>query len=250
MAISRSAGGGGVDAPAVDQDVAGGGVLEAGDDAQQRRLAAARGADEDAELAVADLEVDALDDVGGAEGLGDGLQGELAHGVAPQSLTGRPVRTLSSAARQTASEATASWRWRVRSWSSRDRAGDEGGLAVAERLVAGLVGHREVLDRAGRCGGGGSPRSWCGCRCRRSGRSRACGSRRRRSGRPRPSRRRRCRTSSGPSRPRTSRASRRRRAPGSGRSCTCRAAISSERRRPMPRTSTGFASVIWHMTST
>ncbi len=39
--------------PAVDQDVAGGGVLEAGDDAQKRGLAAAGGADEDAELAVA-----------------------------------------------------------------------------------------------------------------------------------------------------------------------------------------------------
>ena len=35
--------------------------LEPGDHAQQRRLAAAGGADQHAELAVADLEVDALD---------------------------------------------------------------------------------------------------------------------------------------------------------------------------------------------
>ena len=81
MAIPRSAGAVGVDAAAVDHDVAAGRVLEAGDHAEQRRLAAAGGADEDAELAVGDREVDALDHLGLAEGLGDGAEVELAHAV-------------------------------------------------------------------------------------------------------------------------------------------------------------------------
>ena len=46
-------------------------LLEPGDDAQQRRLAAAGRADEDDELAVGDIEVDALEDVDLAEGLLD-----------------------------------------------------------------------------------------------------------------------------------------------------------------------------------
>ena len=79
MAISRSEGGVSVHAPAVDQDVAGGGVLEPGDDPQQRGLAAAGRADEDAELAVGDLEVDALDHVDRTEGLGDSCEVERAH---------------------------------------------------------------------------------------------------------------------------------------------------------------------------
>ncbi len=48
-----------------------GDVLEPGDQAQQGRLAAARRADEDDELARLDVEVDALDDVDGAERLLD-----------------------------------------------------------------------------------------------------------------------------------------------------------------------------------
>ena len=57
-----------VDPLAVEGDVAGGDVLEAGDQPQQRRLAAARRADEDHELARLDLEVDALDHVDRAVG--------------------------------------------------------------------------------------------------------------------------------------------------------------------------------------
>ena len=49
-----------VDDPAVDRDLAGGDLLEAGEHAQQRRLAAAGRADEDDELAVADLDGDAV----------------------------------------------------------------------------------------------------------------------------------------------------------------------------------------------
>ena len=55
-----------VDHPAADRDLAGGDRLEAGDHAQQRGLAAAGGADEDDELAVGDVEVDAVDDLGSA----------------------------------------------------------------------------------------------------------------------------------------------------------------------------------------
>ena len=47
--------------PSID-DRAAGGVLEPGDQPQQRGLAAARGADEDDELAVLDVEVDVRDD--------------------------------------------------------------------------------------------------------------------------------------------------------------------------------------------
>ena len=46
------------DVAAVDDDLAAAGVLEAGDQPQQRGLAAARRADEDDELAVVDVEVD------------------------------------------------------------------------------------------------------------------------------------------------------------------------------------------------
>ena len=53
----------------VDQDLAGGQVLQPGDEAQQRGLAAARGADEDHELAVADVEIGIGDDDRITEGL-------------------------------------------------------------------------------------------------------------------------------------------------------------------------------------
>ena len=58
-----------VDPLAADDDVAAGDILEPGDHAQQGRLAAARRADEDDELAFRDLEVDALDDFEVAERL-------------------------------------------------------------------------------------------------------------------------------------------------------------------------------------
>ena len=69
MAISRSAGGSVVDLAAADGDVAGGDLLQPGDQAQQRRLAAARGTDEDDELAVLHLEVDVVEHLRRSEGL-------------------------------------------------------------------------------------------------------------------------------------------------------------------------------------
>ena len=57
--MPRLAGGTAFDVLAVDQQVAASLILEPGDDAQQRGFAAARGADEDHELAVGDIEVDA-----------------------------------------------------------------------------------------------------------------------------------------------------------------------------------------------
>ena len=57
--------------------------LEAGDDPQQRGLAAARGAEQHDELAVGDVEVDALEHVGLAEGLADLVDLELGHDGSP-----------------------------------------------------------------------------------------------------------------------------------------------------------------------
>ncbi|MPM22122.1 hypothetical protein SDC9_68572 [bioreactor metagenome] len=71
-----------VDAGAVDREVAGGDVLQSDDHPQQCRLAAAGGADEDHELAVGDVEADALD---GREAvvvrLHEVLEGYLGHGL-------------------------------------------------------------------------------------------------------------------------------------------------------------------------
>ena len=58
-----------VDALAVDPDLAAGDVLQPGDHPEQRRLPAARRADEDAELAVLDAQVDAVDHLGVAVAL-------------------------------------------------------------------------------------------------------------------------------------------------------------------------------------
>jgi hypothetical protein len=54
---------------AVEQHAAGIGYLEAGDDAQQGRLARAGGAEQRHQLAVADVEVEVVADDGGAEAL-------------------------------------------------------------------------------------------------------------------------------------------------------------------------------------
>ena len=64
--------------PPID-DLAFGDVFEAGDHPQQRRLSAARRADEDDEFAVGDLEVGAVDDLVGAEALDDISQRNTRH---------------------------------------------------------------------------------------------------------------------------------------------------------------------------
>jgi hypothetical protein len=65
---------------AVDQDLTGRDVLEPCDQAEQRRLAAARGADEHREFAVLDFQIDVIDDVDGAERLAHGFEFDAAHG--------------------------------------------------------------------------------------------------------------------------------------------------------------------------
>ena len=82
----------------VDQDLAGGRVLEPGDEPEQRGLAAARRPDEDDEGAVVDGEVDVADDADLAEALLDAFQFDLAHDGGPY-FTAPKVRPRTS------------WRW-------------------------------------------------------------------------------------------------------------------------------------------
>ncbi len=68
------------DVDAVDLDRAAADILQPGDEAQQRGLAAAGGADEDDEFAVIDVEVDAGNDLDLTEDLAHALECDLAHG--------------------------------------------------------------------------------------------------------------------------------------------------------------------------
>ncbi len=61
------------DGGAVEVDVAGGGRVEAGEQAEQRGLAAAGGAHDGDELALGDGEVEAFEDVDGAGAVADGF---------------------------------------------------------------------------------------------------------------------------------------------------------------------------------
>ena len=85
-----------VHALAVDQEVAAGDRLEAGDHAQQRRLAAARGADEDGELAGIDGEVDAVDDLDVAVPLEDLLRGRRSWSCKTLRQPARVFRMLAA----------------------------------------------------------------------------------------------------------------------------------------------------------
>ena len=83
----------------VDQHLSGGDVLETGDEAQKRRLAAAGGADKHRELAVLDIEIDAVDDADGAERLAHVLQLNASHGsnsLLPDHLTAPKVKPRTS----------------------------------------------------------------------------------------------------------------------------------------------------------
>ena len=64
---------------AADEEIARRDVLEPGDEAQQGRFSAAGGADEDDELAVANVEIDAVDDLHPAEGFLHVLEDDISH---------------------------------------------------------------------------------------------------------------------------------------------------------------------------
>ena len=70
-----------VDAAPVDEAVAARDVFEPGDQTQQRALAAARGADEGHEFAVAHVHVHVVQHLDAAVGLGDFLEADFGHGV-------------------------------------------------------------------------------------------------------------------------------------------------------------------------
>ncbi|MNZ63644.1 hypothetical protein D3C78_817950 [compost metagenome] len=60
-------------------------VLETGDDAQQRRFSAARGADENDEFAVFDLKIDVMQHMNGAERLVEVFEFQTSHHLLPLS---------------------------------------------------------------------------------------------------------------------------------------------------------------------
>ena len=64
-------------------DAAGGRLIEAGEDVQERRLAAAGRADHRDELALANRQRDVLQRFDGAEGAGDGFEPEPLSGHSP-----------------------------------------------------------------------------------------------------------------------------------------------------------------------
>ncbi len=80
-----------VDHFSVDADLAGADLLQPGDHAQRGGLAAARRAHQHDELAVADLEVDVLDDVRGVELLVQVLELYARHLAQPLTLPVMPV---------------------------------------------------------------------------------------------------------------------------------------------------------------
>ena len=75
-----------VDDLAADFDVAGVGVLESGDGAKQRALAAAGRPDQHGELAVGNVEVDAANRANRAVALVQGANSDVRHLVAPHPL--------------------------------------------------------------------------------------------------------------------------------------------------------------------
>jgi hypothetical protein len=78
-----------VDDGAADRNLALGDLLEPGDHPQQRRLAAARGPDEHAELTVGDRDVDTADHMRGSEVLVHLANGHCRH-VPPSSSCDPP----------------------------------------------------------------------------------------------------------------------------------------------------------------
>ena len=64
----------------IDQDAAGGRTLQPGDQAQQRRLAAARGTDDHQHLAIGECQIDAVQHVDQAEALAQAVEFQGRHG--------------------------------------------------------------------------------------------------------------------------------------------------------------------------
>ena len=83
MPMSRLFGGDARDVLAVDDDPARVGAVEAGDEPQRRRLAAARRPEQREELALAELDLDAVERLHGAEVAVEVLQFEVGHQRAP-----------------------------------------------------------------------------------------------------------------------------------------------------------------------
>ena len=76
------------------------------------------GPTKDHELAILDIDVDVFQHVDGAKGLVHACERQCRHPASPVRRIGLPRRILSSAARQIASDWTASLIWRVRSMFS------------------------------------------------------------------------------------------------------------------------------------
>ncbi len=66
---------------AADRQPAFGNSFQAGNHPQKRGLAAAGRADKNTELAIGNIEIDALDDIDGAKAFLDGAQADVAHRV-------------------------------------------------------------------------------------------------------------------------------------------------------------------------
>ena len=139
-------------------------VLKTGDDAQKGGFAATRGADKDHEFAFLDIDVDGSSTLQFCRRTCICFSGRaLSLRCLREIGTGCPVRMLWSAARQIASDLTASSMWRVRSISSVMAAQDVILFGGTQLVVARLAGEIGPCGHPGVCGSEGR-RPWCGHR--------------------------------------------------------------------------------------
>ena len=87
MAMPRCDGGTSLTCAVGDVHLAAGDFLKAGDHPQQRRLSAAGRTDKHDELALLDIQIDAMDDIHRAVGLADILQLQPCHVILPFILS-------------------------------------------------------------------------------------------------------------------------------------------------------------------